>query len=1606
MAPAVSEFLVLFELCTILDKSALDINAENGFIANGGDSLGAVALSAACKDHGLSLPRDKILKSQSLRDLFSAVSCAADEETARLKGFLSSKLAVGIGGGSKASSVSLDTSPSSRLDLTPIDQPLLSETPSYTESVAKGEWIDTPDTSLSTPDLGPLTEMQLLFIRGSLRQPGTNVIVYTETYRTDDIQTLKEAWRQVIAAEPIFNQDFPRHPALDSCAQAGFNWVDSATQETTEERHAADLGIGSFFHVTPVDHISASEPALSKVTWTVHHSLIDGYSASVLLDKVLRVANGETPLPPGPSFSRFAAELDLFRKASWELGSAYWASKKDDLSNAQHELLLPPASPDDRYVGSSTVTMDISSIAQDIQSRAKSVGVTPAAFFNAAWALTLAAYADSDLVSFGAVLCGRNAPIKGASDVIGPLLNTLPFAVHVDKSKTTDGFLQSTFNELVELEDYEWTTPENGFHRSFETALSVQLEVPNLGARRIRPLRQETRQEHEVPLGIRIEPSREVSFDYHVHRFSSEHVQRLGETYRRALLLLLESDRTVDDISRHLLPESHVELLHQFGNCSPSTLTASIKDDLVTLFERRAREIPGNNAIEKGSESMSYAEMDRIASRLAFRLSKHIDPGEVVCVYSDRSMLWLCAIFGILKAGGVYCSLDPAVPDQVRSRIFGLSGSKTFITAEECDLKMVPEGCPLSFSVRSTIDSPDSQALEHRRAPNPQSPAYVCFTSGSTGTPKGVLCAHAGLVAFQSSLDVRLFAAPGRRVAHVMSVAFDGSIHELFSALTYGATLVLPFGSDPFGHLHTVDSVILTPSLARVLHPGEFERLKWVYLVGEPVPQAVCDRWASVKQLYNMYGPTEGTCGATIKRLLPKQPVTIGVPNPTTRIYILTSDKNLAPPGVIGELYLGGVQVARGYLDLPEQTQQRFLPDTLWPLGGGELIYKTGDRGYWTEDGEVCLLGRRDREIKLRGYRLDMGDLEIRIARAYPSLQAVAVTRHCSDRLVAMVQPQNVDVVSLRAALQKALPHYAMPHVIVTVDKLPVTGAGKIDYKAVSQATPTQPESKTPCESDELATPAEFAVAGAYRSALQLSDDVEITAFSNFVSLGGHSLRQLELLRYLSANLKVRLPLKTVLACRTVRELAKAVDEAGVDLPPSFGQDQGKLPESEERATPIEAEWVTKYRTSAGSSSFNVCFSCVFDSDVVDQGKLIEAWNLVLRRHQLLSCHYVHRDPDEVVRVSSGSVAQVQTPCSFDLRAEANRPFNLELEHPVRVFVTDGRLTIVLSHIVADYTALALLMREASDAYNGGPLPIAPRRYSEANVWYETPSQESLDFWASYLQDLPSNPHPFGPQPARVDYSGTSALSIIDADIVSRLLQYSTSTKTTLQQLATACIALCLDRSPSGTDIVLGVPHINRETADDLDTFGLFLQPLPVRISYPPSAPNSDNHDNPNAAGFIDAVKSASQAALAHAIPWHQLLGHVGVEPEYPNHPLFEVMVTMHDFRRGSSGLEMGAGGFESTFTWAEGAKFKLLCEFTALENGRMLLRIEYDDGVVPPEEVGRIQKAVPVVMGLLAGGAGHGEIKRRLRELKGGMEGGRVLDGDMLFGKSFRDIL
>lgn len=790
-----------------------------------------------------------------------------------------------------------------------------------------------------------------------------------------------------------------------------------------------------------------------------------------------------------------------------------------------------------------------------------------------------------------------------------------------------------------------------------------------------------------------------------------------------------------------------------------------------------------------------------------------------------------------------------------------------------------------------------------------------------------------------------------------------------------------------------------------------------MYLVGEPIPQDVNDVWTSKKTVFNMYGPTEGTCGATIKQLRPGEMVTIGGPNPSTRVYILNSKGQLGQPGMIGEICIAGIQVSQGYLNLPEQTRERFRRD---PVMGGEegesqtMMYQTGDRGYWNEAGEIVCLGRDDRQIKLRGYRLDMNDLEIRIARAVPALKGVAVARS-GDELVLVVRPASTDTHELRAVLSSALPFYAVPQHIVATDHIPITKVGKIDYKATVQQYEAGPElfddpQEDQCSGQAPATPLEDIVATAWRVVLRLADDVPIDRHhSHFASLGGDSLSQIRLSSRLSSELGVRVPLQSVIAHPTVESLAANLEElvsstSSVPVTLSSRRTLG-----DKTPSPIETEWLRRYDMGRGSESFNVSFAADFDEGTIDVARLAQAWDVVLGRHQILRCRYkADEESQNTVKTYTDAPPRAELVANIDLKEEVNRPFEPAAEAPVRVSISKDQLLVVMSHLVADYTTMSVLLREVSALYANKALEPVLRTYADATVWGEPARSSHQRFWDDYLGGNSAPTTGFDIRRPRDEsaHDGQSSFFLFEEPAWRTVEQYALRANVTLQQMALGAVAVVLENNRAASadiDIVIGAPYMNRRLEEDAETVGLFLEPIPIRIRPGIQSGQSDAASSP----FMASVRQSVQDAVSHAMPWDQLLRLRGVDPSsVPFHPIFDAMVTFHDSDMIQS-LAMPdlPGLLRPRYVWSRGAKFLIMAEFVRVNEGRLLLRLEYDDSCLSSGEIKSLLRDIPSALVLLAEGLDAQQVRERLSTKQRDDSIGAVVDEDRVFGARFSEM-
>ncbi|HEX2081202.1 MAG TPA: amino acid adenylation domain-containing protein, partial [Longimicrobium sp.] len=570
------------------------------------------------------------------------------------------------------------------------------------------------------------------------------------------------------------------------------------------------------------------------------------------------------------------------------------------------------------------------------------------------------------------------------------------------------------------------------------------------------------------------------------------------------------------------------------------------------LFEAQVDRAPEAVAAVCGDESLTYAELNARANRLAHHLrALGVGPDGRVAICVERSPEMVVGVLGVLKAGGAWVPLDPAYPVERLRHMLADSAPAVVLT----QTSIVAAQEELFAGIEAEVLVLDAPAWEEQAATNPERAgltsrhlAYVIYTSGSTGTPKGVMVAHrnvAGLVAAQTrSLGVD----ETSRVLQFASFSFDASVFEMVMALCRGASLHLPPGADLLAGEQLervvthgrITHVTLPPAVLPTLSPDSgLATVRTMVLAGEALPEAAVKRWAGGRRVLNAYGPTEAAVWTTFHecRIDEGGNPPIGRPIANARVYVLDGAGAPVPVGAVGELYIGGAGVARGYLGRPALTAERFVPDEFGSEPGARL-YRTGDRVRWRADGALEYLGRVDHQVKVRGFRIEPGEIEAVLHR-HESVADCVVTARAEageKRLVAYVVGDG-EAGALRQHLRRELPEYMVPSAFVFLDALPLTPNGKLDRKALPAPD------FAPAEERYVAprTPTEEVLAGIWAETLRL-ERVGVT--ESFFELGGHSLLAARVVSRVRQVFGVEVPLRALFEGPTVAQMAGRVDFA------------------------------------------------------------------------------------------------------------------------------------------------------------------------------------------------------------------------------------------------------------------------------------------------------------------------------------------------------------------------------------------------------------------------------------------------------------------------------
>jgi amino acid adenylation domain-containing protein len=569
------------------------------------------------------------------------------------------------------------------------------------------------------------------------------------------------------------------------------------------------------------------------------------------------------------------------------------------------------------------------------------------------------------------------------------------------------------------------------------------------------------------------------------------------------------------------------------------------------LFEEQAARIPDALAAAYGKEQVSYRQLNERANQLAHHLRQlGVGPETLVGLYMSRSITLLVGLLGIMKAGGAYVPLDPTYPAE---RIaFMLADSQVrLVVTETAGLHHIPE-----HHAQVVLLDNDWPEIAQQRTENPDSQvnadnlAYMIYTSGSTGRPKGVLITHRGVPNLAEMLRQAYQIEPGCRVLEIASFSFDASVADMLMAWHNGGTLYLATDDERVPgpamlrllQEQAITLAVFMPSILATLPHAELPALRTILAAGEACSADLVAKWANGRRFFNAYGPTEYTVAATGTECTDTHtPPPIGRPLLNTQAYVLDTHLQPVPIGVPGELFLGGVQLARGYHQRPELTAEKFIrhPFSADPAA---RLYRTGDLVRWRADGNLEFVGRVDHQVKIRGFRIELGEIEALLLQDPAVREAVVVAREDTPgnkRLIAYLVPEphtTIALNALREALAAQLPAYMHPAVFITLDALPLTSNGKVNLRALPA-----PAEVEPLHNEELVlprTPIEAQLAAIWAEQLDLKQ-VGIT--QNFFDLGGHSLLGIRVLWQVEERLQVELPFSTLFEAPTIAELALKV---------------------------------------------------------------------------------------------------------------------------------------------------------------------------------------------------------------------------------------------------------------------------------------------------------------------------------------------------------------------------------------------------------------------------------------------------------------------------------
>ena len=1313
----------------------------------------------------------------------------------------------------------------------------------------------------------------------------------------------------------------------------------------------------------------------------MHHIVSDGWSIGLLQQEVSALYGAFRGGQPSslPEIPIQYADFSVWQRAYLnsdilEKKVEHWKRQLAGLETLELPIDLPR--PTVRSMRGASVAFNLSAeLTDQLKQLARQEAVTLYMLLLAAFQTLLFRYTEQADVAVGSPVAGRTR--SETENLIGCFINTLVLRTDLSgdpaftrllqsvKEVTLDAFAHQDvpFEKLVELLE-----PERDLSRTplFE-AMFVLQNVPyadlRFGSAKVNlfPLESNTTKFDLTAVMGETASGMTGMLQYSTDLFRVSTIERFVGHYRTLLAGIVSGpQRTISELPL----VSQAEFQELMVACNESGPPVSHQGCIHELIGQRAAQTPEAVAVEYQDQRLTYADLSSRSNQLGRHLlTLGVAPETRVGILMDRSPEMITGLLAVLKAGGTYVPLDPRYPvdrlahmldDGGVSMVLTRTGARTSLpstAAKVVDLD-VERG-----SIACESDTPFVTQV------SPANLAYIIYTSGSTGKAKGVGVTHENLLA---STLARPKYYPGRIKGYLLlsSFSFDSSVAGIFWTLTQGGVLILPTEDEQGDATGLARLIVKTgashllalPSLYELILKADIplNSLKVAIVAGESCsPEIIASHraYAPDAVLVNEYGPTEASVWCTAwtddHEQLPER-IPIGRPIPGATVYVLDANLTLVPRGIIGELYVAGLGLARGYVGHPDITADRFVPNPL-SEDPGTRLYRTGDLVRWNTNWNLEYLGRRDSQVKLRGFRIELREIEAALLQHPAVADAVVVLRESNTgkRLAAYFVLNGASAAiqsELRSYLEKRLPDYMVPTVFVALDKLPLTPNGKLDRKAL-------PEPEQDICAREYTEPRdgiEQALCGILQNVLAVE---RVGVDDNFFELGGHSLLATQVMSQVRSIFQVELPLRVLFEVPSVRGLAEQVRtarnaiqqpgpalmraESREDLPLSFAQ---------------QRLWFLD-QLEPGNVAYNAPLGFRLEG-ALDKDALRWSVNEIVRRHEVLRTVFPSQNGKPVQRI----FPELQIPIEeIDLsevlgevreeearhlaQCEVERPFDLAQGPLVRAKLLrlgaqDHVLLVLLHHIVSDAWSLGIIVREFTELYEArikgekSPLVAPAIQYADFALWQRDWLQgqvleEQLAYWKNQLAGLEPLNLPVDHRRTTAQHRQGDIVSFqATGDLAEQLRRLGRQQGVTLYMALLAALQVTLCKHAGQQDVAVGTAVANRNRSGVEELVGFFINTLVMRTQL---------QSDWSFAQLLQQVRQIALDAYQHQdLPFERLVDELQPDRDLSRTPLFQVMLVLQNIRQqevhlpgvrlSGFGLEVQAPKFDLMLTLAEGA--------------------------------------------------------------------------------------